>query len=93
MPIDFDPEKSRRNPEERGLPFERAEEFDLDTAIIRRDTRHPYPEVRLQALGLLGDEVCFMVFTRPAEGTVRVISLRKASRRERQAWNASRLRT
>ena len=41
--IAFDPLKSARNEALRGLrglPFDRAAEFDFTTAIIRRDTRN-----------------------------------------------------
>lgn len=44
--IDFDPGKNDTNIRERGLPFERAVDFDFDTAIVKQDTRKPYPEMR-----------------------------------------------
>jgi uncharacterized DUF497 family protein len=37
--IEFDPKKNERNLRERGLSFERAADFDFETAII-------FPEVR-----------------------------------------------
>jgi uncharacterized DUF497 family protein len=90
--IAFDPIKSAKNAEERGLPFDRAAEFDFTTAIVRQDTRHDYPEPRYQALGAIGEQICLLVFT-PIPGTdpgdIRVISLRSASRKERRAWLAS----
>jgi uncharacterized protein (DUF4415 family)/uncharacterized DUF497 family protein len=48
MIIEFDPAKSRKNAEERGMSFEIAEDFEFDTAIVRRDTRKDYPEPRFQ---------------------------------------------
>jgi uncharacterized DUF497 family protein len=75
----------------RGLPFDLADEFAFDTATIRRDLRSDYPEPRYQAIGMMGDIVCFLVFTPIAEG-FRVISLRKASRKERRTWVASQTR-
>lgn len=89
MAISFDPAKSDRNRRERGLPFEAAALFDFETAIVRQDSRLDYGEPRYQALGLLGDMICLLVFTPTADG-LRVISLRKASRKERKAWLASR---
>jgi uncharacterized DUF497 family protein len=88
MPISFDPAKSEKNAAERGLPFDAAEDFDFDTAIIRQDTRFPYPERRFQAIGALGDQVVMLVFAPTADG-FRVISLRHASRKERVTWHAS----
>ena len=81
MRIEFDPAKSARNLRERGLPFERAAEFDFETALIWIDARKPYPEVRFSALGLLGGRVHSLVFTETADG-IRIISFRKANERE-----------
>ncbi|MCJ2057261.1 BrnT family toxin [Methylobacterium sp. J-048] len=89
MPITFDPAKSRRNAEERGMPFELAEDFEFDTAVIRQDTRFPYPERRFQAIGLIGRRTVMLVFTPTADG-FRVISLRPAHRKERALWLARR---
>jgi uncharacterized protein len=86
--LTFDPNKSAENDKLRGLPFEHAAEFDFTTTIIRQDTRKPYPEARYQALGMLGDKVCFLVFT-PIPGGLRVISLRRAKRKERHRWQES----
>jgi uncharacterized DUF497 family protein len=79
--IEFDPAKSERNASERGLPFERAAEFDWGGALYREDTRRSYPERRFVALGFLGNRLHVVCFTRIAGG-VRIISLRKANSRE-----------
>ncbi len=81
MDIEFDPQKSETNAEERGLPFSMAEEFDFSTAHYQIDDRRDYGEVRIRALGLIGDRVHSLVFTETATG-IRVISLRKANQRE-----------
>jgi uncharacterized DUF497 family protein len=46
MQITFDPAKSRRNEDERGLPFTLATDFDWSQALIAEDTRQAYPERR-----------------------------------------------
>ena len=46
MEIEYDPAKSERNIQERGLSFELAVDFDFDTAVIRPDTRQDYGEAR-----------------------------------------------
>ncbi|WP_313899392.1 BrnT family toxin [Methylobacterium sp. E-065] len=89
VPITFDPAKSQRNADERGMPFEMAEGFDFDTALVRQDTRFPYPERRFQAIGLINRRTVMLVFTPTADG-FRVISLRPAHRKERALWLASR---
>ena len=85
MAIDFDPAKSARNALSRGLPFSIAAEFGWGTAIILPDTRFPYPEPRYRATGMLRGELHMLVFTPIMDG-FRVISLRKASRKERRSW-------
>lgn len=87
MLLSYDPAKSERNIELRGLPFGLAEEFDWTTALIVQDTRRDYAEPRFQALGLLGAQLHMLVFT-PRRSTVHVISLRRANRRERKAYAA-----
>lgn len=86
MPIEFDPEKSRRNVGRGRITFEEADAFEFETAIVREDRRFAYPERRFQAIGRMGAIVAFLVFT-PIPGGFRVISLRKANRKERRTWS------
>jgi uncharacterized DUF497 family protein len=83
--IEFDPAKSAKNVSERGLPFERAAEFDWDGAIFTEDARNPYPERRFVALSCLGERLHVVCFT-PIEGGVRIISFRKANAREQRRY-------
>ncbi|WP_245974030.1 BrnT family toxin [Bosea caraganae] len=53
MEITFDPAKSERNERERGLPFDRAYDFDFDSAVIKEDLRFAYPERRFIATGFV----------------------------------------
>jgi uncharacterized DUF497 family protein len=88
MKIEFDSSKSRRNIAHRGLGFDRVAEFDFDTALIVEDDRRDYGEVRYRAIGPLGAEVVVVVFTMRGK-TVRVISLRHASKKERQDYEST----
>ena len=81
MEIDFDPAKNARNASDRGLPFDRAADFDFETAVFQVDTRRDYGEIRHRALGLLDGRVHALVFVETAKG-IRVISFRKANKRE-----------
>ena len=81
MRITFDPEKNARNIRERGLSFERASEFEFESAVVREDERREYGEVRYAALGRLGDRLHVLCFTETEEG-IRVLSFRKANVRE-----------
>jgi uncharacterized DUF497 family protein len=81
MEIEFDPEKNAPNIELRGISFEEAHLFEWESAVIIPDTRRDYGEPRYRAFGLIDNRLHALVFT-PREGVIRVISLRKASRRE-----------
>lgn len=81
MDIEFDVIKNDTNIRARGLSFERAVDFDFETAVFKQDTRHDYGEIRLRALGYLDGRIHALVFTETAKG-IRVISFRKANKRE-----------
>lgn len=81
MRIDFDPEKSNKNTQNRGLPFHRASEFEWETALYFEDVRRTYPEQRYIALGYLDDRLHVLCFSYIENG-VRIISFRKANLRE-----------
>jgi len=82
---EFDPEKNAINVEKHGLPLTAIEFFDWDTAQIEEDTRFDYAERRFQATGYIGARLYFMVFCIRDERT-RVISLRKANKREERHY-------
>ena len=79
--MDKDPKKERRNIAERGLSLDLAEQLDWATALIWEDKRNDYGERRYCVLGLIEDRLHSVVFT-PRNGKPRVISLRKANKRE-----------
>ena len=83
MPVRCDPAKSERNEAERGLSFSLADAFDWSAALIVEDTRKNYGERRYQAIGMIGEDLHMLVFT-PRDGSVHVISLRRANPRERK---------
>ena len=79
--IEFDALKSERNAQTRGLRFERAADFDWGSAIVVPDVRRDYGETRLVATGFLDGRLHMLCFIRIPDG-VRVISLRRANKRE-----------
>lgn len=81
LALEFDTAKSDRNQRERGLPFGRVAEFDFESALVRIDRRKEYGEIRFVALGLIDGRVHAVCFTFVKAG-IRVISLRKANKRE-----------
>lgn len=81
MIIEYDYNKNDKNINERGLSFELFRDFDLSTAKVIEDTRYPYPEKRYQVYGVIDQRLYVAVIT-PIQDGFRVISLRKANKRE-----------
>lgn len=81
MDIDYDPDKSRKNFEKRGLHFEDVGLLDWDTALFHEDVRNDYGEKRFVVYAMK-DERLHIVCVTPRQGKWRVISFRKANRRE-----------
>ena len=79
--MDKDPRKEGRNIAERGLSLDLAEQLDWATAVIWEDKRKDYGERRYCVLGFIEDRLHSVVFT-PRGGKPRVVSLRKANKRE-----------
>jgi len=69
----------------RGLDFAMVEAMDLDLAEVSLDDRKDYGEVRLQARGLIDGRLYVIAFTQRGEN-LRLISLRKANKREQVLW-------
>lgn len=89
MKIEFDPTKSEKNIRERKLAFDKVSELDWATAVVYEDDRLDYPEQRLIALAFLGVRLHVLCFTPTAEG-IRVISFRKANKREEKRYERAR---
>lgn len=85
MKIEFDAAKNSANVRGRDLSFDRAAEFDFNTALVQQDVRKDYPEVRYVALGYLDKRLHVLCFT-GIDGGTRVISFRKANSREVKAY-------
>jgi uncharacterized DUF497 family protein len=83
--IDFDPAKNERNIRERGLSFEGAAESDFDNAVYSVDSRRDYGERRIVAFGYLDRRLHSLCFVDTETG-IRVISFRRANRREAKQY-------
>ena len=81
MKITFDPLKDEANLAKHGVSLGLANEFEWESAVTWPDTRKNYSESRMACLGYVGLRIYAMVFTDRA-GERRIISLRKANRRE-----------
>ena len=81
MKIEFDPAKNARNIRERDLSFERAVNFNFETAVFLIDDRFDYGEIRHIGIGYLDGRLHILCFVFITDG-IRVISFRKANSRE-----------
>lgn len=86
MELEWDEPKSERNFRERGFDFAYAALIFEGPVIEREDTRRDYGEPRFVAIGVVGSEHLVLVHT-PRAGRVRIISARRASRKERHAYD------
>ncbi len=81
MQIEFDPEKDAPNLEKHGVSLALAEQLDWDAALVWVDERFPYAELRMIALAPETNTLYYVAFAEKDE-TRRIISLRRATRRE-----------
>ena len=77
--IAYDPAKNERNIRERGLAFDQAADFDFSSATIITQIRNG--ETRRVATGYLENRLHVLCYIPMADG-IRVISFRKANKRE-----------
>ena len=81
MRIEFDAAKNAANIRIRGLSFDRVVDFDWDSALVIEDRRRNYGEPRFRAMGYLDARLHVLVLV-PRGAAVRIVSLRRANRRE-----------
>jgi uncharacterized protein len=86
MYFEWDEAKNRANIRKHGYDFADAEELFRGVLVVEPDTRKEYGESRWSGLGTVRGRVAQVVFSEPDAATVRIISLRKATSRERKAF-------
>jgi hypothetical protein len=84
--FEWDEKKNRQNVKKHGLDFADAGEMFRGALFIDPDTREEYGEKRWVGLGTIGGRITYVVFTERSPETIRIISLRKASRRESKEY-------
>jgi uncharacterized DUF497 family protein len=85
MKYEWDEAKNRKNLAKHGLSFEDAEHVFSGPCVTFMDDRFEYGEERLITLGLLAGRLVVMAHSPRNEGT-RIISIRKANRREQKIY-------
>ena len=79
--IAFDPAKCASNITKHGVSLADAADIEWDTLWAKEDERGQYREVRMIGFAYIGLRLYCVVYTDRAD-TRRIISLRKANRRE-----------
>lgn len=86
--IEFDSAKNKANVAKHGVPLELAVFLFEGPHKVIADDRRDYGEPRFRAYGLINGRLFVCVYTERSE-MIRVISLRKANRREQDAYHQS----
>ena len=84
--FEWDEEKNRANRTKDGISFEEAKAIFDGPVFTAPDDREDYGEERLISYGQLGMLVVVAVVHTSRSGRIRLISARKANRKERQAY-------
>ena len=94
MRVEWDVDKNRENLEKHGISFEEASDLLLGIADSMEvfDAAHSEEEDRYVAIGPIVRGLIVVVFTERDEETVRIISAREATRRERRRYEAWKIR-
>jgi len=79
--LDWDEAKRQRTLAERGLDFADVALIDWERAITLEDIRQPYSETRFITYAPIRDRLCVIAWCY-RDTALRVISMRKANRRE-----------
>ena len=81
MTIEYDPAKDAANQTKHGVSLAMANKLDWEAALVWIDQRIEYGETRMIALAPRGEILYYVAFVDRGE-VRRVISLRRANRRE-----------
>ncbi|MBI4660591.1 MAG: BrnT family toxin [Verrucomicrobia bacterium] len=86
MRFEWDEEKNRTNIRKHGIDFTDAWEMFTSPILAAVDERQNYGEDRWIGIGMLRGRVVVAVYAERGEDTVRIISIRKALKHERERY-------
>lgn len=88
---DWDPDKERRNIRRHGIEFEEAKTVvDSPFSLDSRDEEHPGPDERWRVVGWSSRDRILLVVVSVGGQHPRIISARRATKRERDAFHRRR---
>jgi uncharacterized protein len=82
--LEWDEAKNRANVRKHGFDFTEAEELFRGPLLVRPDTDQDYGEERWLGIGMTRGRIAFVAFAESSQDRIRIISLRKADREERE---------
>jgi len=88
MGFEWDADKNRLNIDKHGISFEEAVQVFDEVHLSRVDAREDYSEVREITIGMIAGMVVAVVVHTDRDEAIRIISARKANKRERSAYHA-----
>ena len=87
MEFEWDENKNKSNQEKHGIDFNDAKEvFNDENSKVSQDLRKDYGEIRWRIIGKIYGSIISVIYTM-RDKAVRIISARKASRKERGEYN------
>ncbi len=87
MHFDWDENKNQINIEKHKLNFEDAKVLFENDLVVVPDMCNEYNEPRFIGYGLIDNRLMVVVFTERILDIIRIISFRKANRREQTTYN------
>lgn len=87
MQFTWNPDKAAINIQRHRVSFEEAMEAFFDqNAVDDYDVEHSDEEPRFNLIGLSSRRLLFVVYTEPEEGTIRIISARRAEEKQQRIY-------
>lgn len=86
MKFEWDENKRRINLQRHGLDFRDAHLVFNDDAFVIEDPHDDYDETRYILQGMLEQHIVIVVFTVQDDEVIRIISMRKANKREQTSY-------
>jgi len=87
MVFEWNDKKNKINFEKHGISFEEASHIFDGDILTWQDTRKDYQEIRQISVGSLGEILVIIVVHTDRKGLIRIISARKANKKERRLYH------
>lgn len=91
MQFEWDESKNQSNIEKHGLSFEYAKELFAQDLWVISDKRFDYEEYRYIGYGKIESRLMCVVYAERFPDKIRIISFRKANKREQELFKKNRL--